>query len=229
MSSKIADSAYHREADSRIDKLTSKYKWTRDCGYILFSFVQRVLADHDAVMGLKHKRQTIAVMQHVMKKGVRGLPPKERSLSYREEPGEYRSLAADLNSCLQFIDAQERRYKAALVDDLEPIDMVVFNLAPFFRCRAGDLIGWRDVVRFLDCIPNSPKLAGRKIAAGDEILDKKTILDRQAERISKLYRRIPQNTPRDPRLSRLLARRSRHRSISPMQSVHTRAFKRLKT
>lgn len=198
------------------------YEWPKGSSLVLLDFAERVLWQHHLNEKRALQQRAVAAAAETLKHlfRVEATPREYRDIRYRSDDGNMRSLTDDLVHCAKWLQEEGRR-QAPL--PLKPTHWIIWNLAPFFRKKASDPIAWRDLVRFLNCVSFSARLAGRTSPAAS----KPTILARQAKRMATIYKRTPIDIPRDVKIQRVLHRHFRHRTNSPNKALHDRAFQTL--
>lgn len=200
----------------------TKYFWPRGYWITLIEFAESALWQEEQSLRLDQSRKIVAAISKRLEASFRGIPRKQRSIPYRADDGTTRYLEAEIKQCQE--SSGKARHKMLYPVQTKAHQWIVWNLAPFFQTRDSDPVSWRDLVRFLNCVPFSARLAANRKAR----LNKTTLISLEAKRIEAVYKRIPADRPRDRKIERLLNQYRRHRVDSPLNHLHERAFEIVK-
>ena len=214
-----------RNATPRAEQIGQKFHWPDACWIKLIEFTESILAQEVEVTRWTHRKHVVEAVTKALRVATRGIPKKHRELSYRSNDGAGRVLDEEILACRDWIN---RRITKNNQLPLKTTSWIVWNLAPFFRQRRTEAIAWRDLIRFLNCVPFSNRLAGKRKGLAEETPDEAGLLALEAKRMKSLYDRTPQDTARHRKIEHLLSSHLGHRVKSPNKRLHARAFERLK-
>lgn len=203
------------------------YEWPQHSSLVLLDFAETVLWRHRMTEKAAQQKKAVQAAAKALKRQFQGSPREYRDIRYRADDGNMRSLGEDIEQCTKWLQAERAQQTPR---PRKPDHRIIWNLAPFFRRKLSDPIGWRNLVKFLNCVSSSWRLAGnRKSVNGRRAqqTDARSVVTSQAKRMEAIYKRIPSDTPRDVKIQRVLNRHFRHRSDSPNKALHDRAFQAL--
>lgn len=203
-------------------KMEALYQWPSGTSVALLDFAETVLWQQCISEKIALQKQIVTAVEKTLKRELRGIPRRDREIRYCSKDGGMRSLVDEIIECKAWLAVNGEPRRGSF--PLKPVDWIVWNLAPFFRKRSGDPIQWRDLVRFLNCISFSGRLAAKRSQGSTPLF----VLKLESKRMEAIYKRRPSGTPRDPKIERALNRHIRHRDESPLKVLHATAFKRLK-
>lgn len=204
-------------------EMETLYEWPKGSSLLLLDFAERVLCNDRMSEKVALQKKALEAAQKVLNRQFQGSPREYRDVrdvQYRADDGSMRSLSKDIEQCAKWLQVEGGRRTPP---PLKAGHWIVWNLAPFFRKKAGDSIEWRNLVKFLNCVSASSRLAGKRSRGAD----RRTIVAREAKRMEALYKRIPPKTGCDVKVQRVLNKHFRHRTDSPNKPLHDRAFQTL--
>lgn len=127
---------------------------------------------------------------------------------------------------------RETHGRILLSQSITALQALVWNLSPFFQhsqisdVRHSGEIGWRQMVLFLDHAPWSAELARNRRTALLH-LDHEDRLQKESERLKKIYERLNRRETRPPLLPHIRILLARHRNQSLVEPFHEAARRRL--